>query len=126
MSKFTWEPLAGGSLLLRISNESRETTWRIKKTAKIEDVQRIFEEIVGTLALKTPQLAKPWDKDYRPEILGESVWLSDIDSATTEEESKAALAAKADGLRLGANWFNAGPDDASDLPFMAPNAKKDE
>jgi len=117
--KFSWEPSAGGSLLLRVTDGSRETTWRLKKTVAIEDVQRMFEEIVGVIDYKHPT-GEPWGLDYKPPVPKDSIWLTDTPSvplselAESEEDSKASLQLKADSVKLdGGDWW--GGNDMDDL-----------
>lgn len=98
MTKFSWEPLDRGSLLLRITDGDRETTWKVRKNTTTEKLQEVFTEMLFELG---SDASKVWD--YPPMV--ESVRTVDAEElaelrgtpgqATTEEASKAALAAKA-------------------------------
>lgn len=121
--KFSWETPAG-SLVLKITDGSKETKWTFRKTTKFEDLMTALEEMVGTLSQRYT-VGKPWPVEYNPYPDKEATWLEPV-QATTEEDSKAALAAKAAKAQAGA-WFSAKDDgDLADLPFMIPNQKEDE
>lgn len=117
MTKFSWEPLDGGSLLLRVADGDRETTWKLTKRTSIDrlyqmlweiqstiDEQR-YERIVGVNAMPTeaelrqasqpPRRSESFDMD---EPAGPVV-------AGSEEESKAILQAQADAAKVDGKWF---------------------
>lgn len=113
--KFSWEP-SQGSLLLKVTNGDRETTWRVKKNAGMSDLYTIFQEVASaiddTLYVRTPKVDIEtilYDDDKLKD------WLNSQSETTTEEESRQALAAKAASVTLSSsNWFGS-EDDLSDL-----------
>lgn len=126
---FAWESATAGSLLLKVTKGDKTSTWKIRKATSDEDLYQIFTEIAymidpgeHTNRLQPVSADVSADKDsidrwndFNPSV-----------SATSEQESMAALAAKARSVDLTqtqGKWFG---DDAEDLPFHLPNQKKPE
>lgn len=129
MSKrFTWE-VEKTSLILRVTDGAKETTWKIRKNMKLEDVSQTLEDMwvalqggktLGELAQElVPPVgaAVPWDG--RPML--EAVRTVDAEElaelqryktvqADSEEASRAAQAARVAQLNVGAKWFEAEDD----------------
>lgn len=129
MSKwFTWEPSTGGSLLLKATVGPKTSTWKIRKSTSQADLYEIFSELAFMLdpGDHTPKLL--------PMSLREGLENQDaLDSwelsnpsrtATSEEESLAALTARANSLNLasaGGKWWDG---EAEDLPLRIPAGQK--
>ena len=112
--KLTWE-VEKTSLVLRVTDGAKETTWKIRKTAKADDLRQIFEEI--QLALWVPT----WEPITDTKPMFEAVRTVDAEElaelqrykavqATSEEASRAAQAARVAQLNIGAKWFEAEDD----------------
>lgn len=112
--KLTWE-VEKTSLVLRVADGAKETTWKIRKTAKADDLRQIFEEI--QLALWVPT----WEPITGTKPMFEAVRTVDAEElaelqrykavqATSEEASRAAQAARVAQLNIGAKWFEAEDD----------------
>lgn len=113
--KLTWE-VDKTSLVLKVTDGAKETTWKLRKTTKTEDLRRMFEEI--EMALLGAEQPKVWD--FKPmleaartvdaEELAELQRYQGI-QATSEEASRAAQAREVQRLNIGAKWFEADEDE---------------
>lgn len=96
--KFSWEASKGASLIIRITDGDRETTWKITKTTAVERLAVIFSEASEML-------------DPRQKLVGELKELlqSPVEEFTETDldfESKAELEARVEALRApGGAWF---------------------
>lgn len=118
--KLTWE-VEKTSLVLKVTDGAKETTWKIRKTAKAEDLRGIFEEIEMALMGVTPT---KWDgkamletsRTVGAEELAELQRYQGV-QADSEEASRAAQAAQVAKLNIGAKWFEADDDDTYGVPI---------
>jgi hypothetical protein len=121
VTKFSWELLDSGSLLLRIADGDRETTWKITKRTPITRVRNIFWEMESALDELTYERipgmnARPTQTEL--DALTES-WEAQSTTAVqadTEEASRAAQAARAAQLSATAQWWN---NDDEESMFVA-------
>lgn len=96
-SKFSWEPLDRGSLLLKVTNGDRETTWKLtKRTSQLRHA-RIMNEVHMALMEDIEEGPVPWKQnqamsDTLSGLLTNHPISADAD---TEEASREALRAKA-------------------------------
>jgi len=115
-AKFSWEPLTGGSLRLRVTQDEKDTTWKITKRTTSDRLITILWEVQEAMATKD-QIVEAYG--LRPmnfsttTVEDQPVW-----DHITEEMSKAQLAAKAKAVNKieGAWWSNIDESD-DDLPF---------
>lgn len=122
--KLTWE-VDKTSLVLKIADGPKETTWKIRKTTKPEVLRQTLEEM--QLALWEPHM------DRYPAIeptipMFEAVRTVDAEelaqlqgyaalAATSEEESRALQAREVQRLNIGAKWFEADDDETYGIPI---------
>jgi hypothetical protein len=132
--KLTWE-VDKASLVLKVTDGAKETTWKLRKTSKIEDVSQVFEDIwvalqdtqtLGDLANRLiPELPAPvWDGRPMLETAStvDAEELAELQrykavQATSEEASRAAQAARVHQLNIGAKWFEADDDETYGIPI---------
>ena len=119
--KLTWE-VEKTSLVLKVTDGAKETTWKIRKTMKAEDLRQVLEEM--QLALWVPS----WEPIQPTKPMLESVRTVDAEElaelqryqpvqAASEEASRAAQAARVRELNIGAKWFEADDDDTYGTPI---------
>lgn len=133
--KFSWEPLDRGSLLLRITAGDKDTTWKIRKATKIEDLYETFSEIALILGddvqpigwqSETGRIPQNPTRIVDPDSPEDAQdhWEAFLSNshAVTEEESLQALADKVAGVTLSGEgkWWKG---DAEDLPLRIPGQK---
>lgn len=118
--KLTWE-VDKTSLVLKVTDGAKETTWRIRKTSKAEDLRGMFEEIESALmGTELPRwTGKPMIERVRTV---DDVELAELQryqgvQADSEEASRAAQAAQVAKLNTGAKWFEADEDDTYGVPI---------
>lgn len=119
--KLTWE-VEKTSLVLRVTDGAKETTWKIRKTMKAEDLRQVLEEM--QLALWEPSwepilATKPMLETARTVDEEELLELQRYQGvqASSEEASRAAQAARVRELNIGAKWFEADDDDTYGVPI---------
>ena len=121
--KFSWEPLDGGSLLLRVADGDKTTTWTVKPRQQNNTICNTLQEVASALWDRADwDLEKNrWDSPP-PRPMVELVRTVDAEEFAelkkqpiTEEESRQALAAKAAKVLANANWFEREDDAYEDL-----------
>ena len=131
MTKFSWEPLDGGSLLLKVADGDRETTWKITKRTPVTRVRNILWEMESALDELTYERmpginARPTDAENRL-VFGEPLrelvrTVDDVELAELREDaekaSRAAQQAKVDELTRRAQWWDNDDEDmfVAELP----------
>ena len=121
--KLTWE-VDKTSLVLKITDGPKETTWKIRKTTKPEVLRQTLEEM--QLALWEPHMdiwgpitpTKPLleaDRTVDAEELAELQRYQH--NETSEESSRAAQAAYVDKLNINAKWFETDDDETYGIPI---------
>jgi hypothetical protein len=133
--KLTWE-VDKTSLVLKVTDGAKETTWKLRKASKIEDISQVFEDIwvslqdtetLGDLANRLiPQLPDydPWQGKPMLEAV-RTVDAEELEQlqryqgvqATSEEASRAAQAEQARQFNINARWFEADEDDTYGVPI---------
>jgi hypothetical protein len=127
--KLTWE-VDKTSLVLKVTDGAKETTWKIRKSTKIEDLRTMLEEMQLALWDST-NLDQRYVEEYVPQWTGkpmiESVRTVDAEelaelqryqhNETSEEESRAAQAAEARRFEIGARWFDVDDDETYGIPI---------
>lgn len=119
--KLTWE-VEKTSLVLKVTDGAKETTWRVRKSTKNEDLRQILEEM--QLALWIPS----WEPISESKPMLETVRTVDAEElaelqryqpvqANTEEASRAAQARQVAKLTQSAKWFEADEDDSYGMPI---------
>lgn len=107
--KFTWE-VEKTSLILRVTDGAKETTWKIRKNTSETQLARVFNEMLNeVLGNPTPT------HEERVET-----WLEQSSTAvqaSSEEASRAAQAARVAQLNVGAKWFEDVDDDTYSVPI---------
>lgn len=122
--KLTWE-VDKTSLVLKVTDGAKETTWKLRKTTKLEDIRTMLEEM--QLALWEPGGPNGWAKIAPNTPMIESVRTVDAEELaelqryrhyeTSEEASRAAQAAEVARLSIGAKWFEADDDETYGIPI---------
>lgn len=125
--KLTWE-VDKTSLVLKITDGPKETTWKIRKTTKPEVLRQTLEEM--QLALWEPHMDnygpiqpakpmfEPWIEPVRTVDAEELAELQRYQHhETSEEASRAAQAAYVDKLNINAKWFEADDDETYGMPI---------
>jgi hypothetical protein len=123
--KLTWE-VDKASLVLKVTDGAKETTWKIRKSTKTEDLRTILEEM--QLALWEPGGPNSWGPIEPTVPMLEAVRTVDAEElaelqrykavqASSEEASRAAQAAYVDKLNIGAKWFEADEDETYGIPI---------
>lgn len=115
-SKFSWEPLDRGSLLLRIKDGAKETSWTIRKTTTVVELYQTFRELADMLddgLYPTTRAVKPLREPVRTV---DDVELAEI-REDAEKASRAAQQAKVDELSRKAQWWD--DDEDEDDMFVA-------
>lgn len=119
--KLTWE-VDKTSLVLKVTDGAKVTTWRLRKTAKAEEHRVTFEEIEQALMganLVPKWTGKPMIEGVRTvdaEELAELRWYQGV-QAESEEASRAAQAREVARLNIGAKWFEADDDETYGIPI---------
>lgn len=121
--KLTWE-VEKTSLVLKVTDGAKETTWKLRKTMKTEDVRTALEEM--QLALWEPSSDNSWARVAPNTPMIENVRTVDAEELaelqrykhyeTSEEESRAAQAAAVRALNISAKWFDT-EDDTYGMPI---------
>lgn len=122
--KLTWE-VDKTSLVLKVTDGAKETTWKIRKTTKPEVLRQTLEEM--QLALWEPHMDN-WGPIAPTKPMLEAVRTVDAEElaelqrykavqAESEEASRAAQAARVRELNIGAKWFEADEDDTYGIPI---------
>jgi hypothetical protein len=99
------------SLVLRLADGVKETTWKLRKTAKAEDLARVFGEIFDSLMDIKPYTAA--EEFYEPVAPS---WVPEVVD-TGEEASRAAQAARVRQLNEGAKWWDADEEEGYGIPI---------
>lgn len=121
--KLTWEA-DKTSLVLKVTDGAKETTWKLRKNMKAEDIRTALEEM--QLALWEPTSNKDWARVAPNTPMIESVHTVDAEELaelqryrryeTSEEASRAAQAAAVKQLEVSAKWFDV-EDDTYAMPI---------
>lgn len=122
--KLTWE-VEKTSLVLRVTDGAKETTWKIRKNQGSGVWIKIFSEILNSLEDLVPA---PWDEILPTRPMLETARTVDEEEllelqryqgvqASSEEASRAAQAARVRELNIGAKWFEADDDDTYGVPI---------
>lgn len=115
--KFSWE-VDKTSLVLRVTDGSKETTWKMRKNIGLEEVSQITEDI--WVALQDTQTLGELANKLMPTVEERvTAWEEQSSTAVqadTEEASRAAQAARVAQLSIGAKWFE---DDDEESAFVA-------
>lgn len=121
--KLTWE-VDKTSLVLKITDGPKETTWKIRKTTKPEVLRQTLEEM--QLALWEPHMDN-WGPIAPTKPMLEAVRTVDAEelaelqryhhNETSEEASRAAQAAEVRRLNISAKWFEADDDETYGMPI---------
>lgn len=120
--KFTWE-VDKTSLILRVTDGSKETTWKIRKNTPVADISQVLEDAWLSLQdnktmqdlanqLLPPVEASTWDAE---ELAGLERYAPI--QADSEEASRAAQAAYVAQLNRSAKWFDVDDDETYGLPI---------
>ena len=121
--KLTWE-VEKTSLVLKVTDGAKETTWKLRKSQGADVWTKIFSEMLDSLGGLEPI---PWEplQPTRPMI--ESVRTVDAEelaelqryqhNETSEEASRAAQAAYVDKLNINAKWFNVDDSETYAIPI---------
>lgn len=113
MKKFSWE-VDKASLILRVTDGAKETTWKLRKNMRIEDVSQTLED--AWLALQGSKTVAELAEQLMPrmeELSDEhSEWVVyEPVQADSEEASRAAQAERVQQLNASAKWFEADEDE---------------
>ena len=97
------------SLVLKVTDGAKETTWRLRKNMGSAPLITIFNEVLNSLWETGPA---PWEPKPLRELVRtvEDVPLYEP-ADTSEKASMAALKAKADALSTNAQWWDNDDDD---------------
>jgi len=133
--KLTWE-VDKTSLVLKVTDGAKETTWKLRKNMKIENLRMTLEEM--QLALWEPKglsdveellrLAKRNAEEFGAKPMLERVRTVDAEElaelqrykavqADSEEASRAAQAAQVAKLNLNSRWFDVDEDEIYGIPI---------
>ena len=125
--KLTWE-VDKTSLVLKVTDGPKETTWKIRKTTKPEVLRQTLEEM--QLALWEPHMDN-WGPIAPTKPMLEAVRTVDAEELaelqryhhheTSEEASRAAQAREVQRLNIGAKWFEADDDETYTTAFPIPD-----
>jgi hypothetical protein len=120
--KLTWE-VDKASLVLKVIDTNKETTWKIRKSAGSGQLISIFSEILNSL---WESGSPPWDEGSvgaavvgnisLEETFPTPDWYQAV-QADTEEASRAAQAARVAQLNIGAKWFDVDDDETYGIPI---------
>lgn len=130
--KLTWE-VDKTSLVLKVTDGAKETTWKLRKNMSLGDTSQAIEDIwlalqdTKTVADLADQLMPHMDYEIAPtRPMIESVRTVDAEELeelrrynryeTTEEASRAAQAAAVKQLEVSAKWFDV-EDDTYAMPI---------
>lgn len=121
-AKFSWEPLTGGSLLLRVTQDEKDTTWKVSKRTSSDRLITILWEVQEALAIDKvagASFALPQRVAVRGPLIDSGGVEYRMNDEVTEEMSRAALAAKAAkvSVSLGGKWFENIDESDDDLPM---------
>lgn len=122
--KLTWE-VDKTSLVLKVTDGAKETTWKVRKSTKTEDLRTMLEEM--QLALWEPGGPNGWPEIEPTVPMFERVRTVDAEelaelqryqhNETSEEASRAAQAAEVRRLEIGAKWFDVDDDETYSIPI---------
>lgn len=123
--KLTWE-VDKTSLVLKVTDGAKETTWKLRKSTSTESLRTILEEM--QLALWEPGGPNGWAPIEPTKPMFEAGHQPDAEELAepqvhrgydliTEEDSRAAQAAYVAKLNQSAQWFNATEDDGYGIPI---------
>lgn len=121
--KLTWE-VEKTSLVLKITDGAKETTWKLRKSQGVDVWTKIFSEMLDSLGGLEPipweplQPTKPMLEASRTVDAEELAELQRYDRyETTEEASRAAQAREVQRLNIGAKWFETDDDETYGIPI---------
>lgn len=119
--KLTWE-VDKASLVLKVTDGAKETTWKIRKSTKNEDLRQILEEMQLALWIPSWEPIEPTTPMLERVRTVDAEELAELQrykavQADTEEASRAAQAARVRQLNIGAKWFEADDDDTYGIPI---------
>jgi hypothetical protein len=116
--KFSWE-VDKTSLILRVTDGAKETTWKLRKNIGLEEVSQVTEDI--WVALQDTQTLGELANKLMPSVEERvDAWESQSSTAVqadTEEASRAAQAARVAQLNVGAKWWP--EDEDEEAAFVA-------
>lgn len=114
--KFTWE-VDKTSLILRVTDGAKETTWKLRKNMSLGDISQTVEDI--WLALQDTKTVAQLAEQLMPrmeELSDEhQEWVYEPVQADSEEASRAAQAARVQQLNASAKWFAVDEDETYDF-----------
>lgn len=121
MTKFSWESLDNGSLLLRVTDGDHESTWKLTKRTSVDRVYSMLWEIQSTIDEQRYERVPGVNARLTEAELeaSQKAWEERSNTsvpANTEEASMAALRAKADAVSVGAKWWDS---EEEEQPFVA-------
>lgn len=131
--KLTWE-VEKTSLVLKVTDGAKETTWKLRKNMRLSDVSQAVEDIwlalqdTKTVADLADQLMPHMDYEIAPtRPMIESVRTVDAEELeelrrynryeTSEEASRAAQAREVQRLNINAKWFETDDDETYGIPI---------
>jgi hypothetical protein len=122
--KLTWE-VDKTSLVLKVTDGAKETTWKLRKNMNAEDHILVFGQVLESLLAQPIPLAvhraefKPMIEAVRTVDAEELAELQRYQGvqATSEEASRAAQAALVAKLNIGAKWYEADDDETYGIPI---------
>lgn len=125
--KLTWE-VDKTSLVLKVTDGAKETTWKLRKSQGADVWTEIFSEMLDSLGGLEPTpweplqptrpMFEPWVEDVRTVDAEELAELQRYNRyETSEEASRAAQAAEVRRLNISAKWFEADDDETYGMPI---------
>lgn len=122
--KLTWE-VEKTSLVLKVTDGAKETTWKLRKSTDNETIRTILEEL--QLAMWVPGWKMSEEEPWTGKPMFEAARTVDAEelaelrryqhNETSEEASRAAQAAYVDKLNINAKWFEADDDETYGIPI---------
>jgi hypothetical protein len=123
--KLTWE-VDKTSLVLKVTDGAKETTWKLRKNMKLEDIRIALEEMHAGLT-DPVSAGTGWARIAPNTPMFESARTVDAEELaelqryrhyeTSEEESRAAQAAEVARLNISAKWFDVDDSETYGIPI---------
>jgi hypothetical protein len=121
--KLTWE-VDKTSLVLKVTDGAKETTWKLRKNMKFDDLRTMLIEMV--MEIDASEL-RDWPVRQPTKPMLETAHTVDAEelaelqryqhNETSEEASRAAQAAEVRRLEIGAKWFDVDDDETYSIPI---------
>lgn len=109
VKKLTWE-VEKTSLVLKVTDGAKETTWKLRKSFTEQQLAYTFtemlNEICGGYAPSHTEREATWKEQGSQPV-----------QAASEEASRAAQAARVRELNIGAKWFETDDDETYGIPI---------